>query len=400
MMDLPAYERDPYLQQLSAEVIATGELDGRGYALLSASIFYPEGGGQPADHGWIGDSEVVDVQKHEGEIRHFLSETVEPGPVQLRLDWRRRYDHMQQHSAQHLISALAADRFGWKTTSFHLSEGLCDIELDVASLEPRQIGELEEAIAVEVRAARPITARRVAPEALKTLSVRTRGLPAGHSGTVRLVEIEGLDLNTCAGTHVASTAELESVKLLHSESMRGGTRLYWLAGNRVRQRLGQREGLIETLRHLVGAADADLPEVIAGKLAQLKEEGRRARYLEGQLAERLGQALATEAGEGVASRHFPAARPSLLQQVGRAFAAQARDGAALLTADTEGGAFFLLALGAECPLDLKAAGSHVAQLLAGRGGGSGSIFQGKAGSLERREEAAAWLQRAVSEPPR
>ena len=111
----------------------------------------------------------------------------------------------------------------------------------------------------------------------------------------------------------------------------------------------------------------------------------------------MGQALAEQAGDGFTARHFPTALPSLLQQVGRAFVARTQAGAALLTATHEGGGFFLLATGPQCPLDLKSAGNQVAQRLDGRGGGSGSIFQGKAGSLEQREEAGAWLRQALSE---
>lgn len=222
---LPAYERDPRRRELDAEVIAVGEESGRPWARLADTVLYPEGGGQPADHGWLGDVAVEDVQKRGGEVVHYLASAVSPGRATLRLDWARRFDHMQQHTAQHLLSAVAADRFGWETTSFHLGAQTCDVELAAGALPAEQVSELEEAIAVEVRAARPVTTRRVSPEAMAGLAVRSRGLPAGHVGDVRLVEIAGIDLNTCGGTHLASTAEIECVKLLRSEPMRGGVRL-------------------------------------------------------------------------------------------------------------------------------------------------------------------------------
>src|SRR5262245_39136472 len=106
---LIAYQSDPRLRELAVDVVATGEEAGRPWAHLSNTVLYPEGGGQPADRGWVGEVAVEDVQRRDGEIRHFLAAAVSTGPSTVRLDWTRRFDHMQQHTAQHLLSALAAD---------------------------------------------------------------------------------------------------------------------------------------------------------------------------------------------------------------------------------------------------------------------------------------------------
>ena len=398
MPEIHAYEREPYQRNLSTEILRVGQQEDRPYAVLADTILFPEGGGQPADTGRLGATPVVDVRKHEGEIRHYLQEAVEPGPVEVEIDWRRRFDHMQQHTAQHLITAVALDQFGWKTTSFHLSEEVCDIELDAPSLSTEQITALEEAVAVAVRQAVSITTRRVEPEELADLPVRSRGLPADHTGTVRLVEIQGLDLNTCGGTHLTNTAELEAIKLLHTEPMRGGTRLYWVAGARARQRLGERETLLADLRRILTAPDDEIPAVVEGKLAQLKIEQRRVRHLESQLAESLAQTLVNEAAQtGFAERHLEDTSPSFLQATGRAFSHQSPQGLALLTASQEGQHFFLLAAGQNFSTDLKQAGNEVAEMLDGRGGGSAQIFQGKAGAMDRRTEAVAALLGRMSQ---
>ena len=274
-----AYEREPYRSRLVVQVLAVGEEDGRPYAVLDDTVLYPEGGGQPADRGVLGGVAVVDVQRRDDAVRHYLAAGVAEGPAELALDWRRRFDHMQQHTAQHLLSAIAADRFGWPTTSFHLGECMSDVELDVSSLSLAQMTELEEQVASEVRAARPIRARRVSPAEYSTLDVRTRGLPEGHTGDVRLVEIVGIDVTTCGGTHLESTAEVEAVSLLGTAPMRGGTRLYFVAGGRVRRRLAGLEAKLVELRRLLEASEEELADAARARNEQLRDSQRRVRAL-------------------------------------------------------------------------------------------------------------------------
>ncbi|MEJ2580649.1 MAG: alanyl-tRNA editing protein, partial [Acidobacteriota bacterium] len=115
-MTVRVYLEDQFLTELQAEVVKADAQDGRPYAVLSETIFYPEGGGQPADRGHLGSAEVVDVQTCDGEIRHFLDKSVDPGPVRIEIEWLRRWDHMQQHTAQHLLTAVALRDYGWQTT--------------------------------------------------------------------------------------------------------------------------------------------------------------------------------------------------------------------------------------------------------------------------------------------
>ncbi|HEV8631619.1 MAG TPA: alanyl-tRNA editing protein [Thermoanaerobaculia bacterium] len=398
MTNLPAYERDPRLRELDVEVLATGDEGGRAWVRLSDTVLYPEGGGQPADRGWLGEVPVEDVQRRDGDVRHYLAGPVSPGPARLRLDWARRFDHMQQHTAQHLLSALAADRFGWETTSFHLGPATCDVELGVAALPAAVLAQLEEAIAAAVREALPVSTRRVPENALASLAVRSRGLPAGHVGDVRLVEIAGLDLNTCGGTHLASTAEIECVKLLGSEPMRGGTRLQWVAGGRVRTRLAAHEARTESLRRTLEAADDELVAVAAARIAQLRDAERLRRRLDERLADaEVARLLAAAPTGAFVDAHFDDADGSFLQRVSSGFAAGPGTALALLTAQTGDAAFFALAAQGGATVDLKALGVRAAAALAGRGGGSGRLYQGKAGSLAGRAalvEELAGLQRA------
>jgi misacylated tRNA(Ala) deacylase len=301
---------------------------------------------------------------------------------------------MQQHTGQHLLTAVAEQRFGWHTTAFHLGDQVADIELDTARIAPEQLAELEEAIAAEVRACRPVTARRVSPEEFAALPVRTRGLPEGHAGDVRLVEIGGLDLNTCGGTHVRSTAEIEALKLLGTEGMRGGTRLFYVAGGRLRRLLGIHHERTAKLRQLLGAADEELARGVQARLDQLKDTQRAVKALEEELATATGQALAA-GRETVAAVHWATRDLPFLQRVAREFVRLAPDRIILLTAGEGEQGAFLLAAGEQTQIDLSTVGRRVAELLEGRGGGSGLVFQGKVTRLARRDEALAHLRRLL-----
>ncbi len=392
---IPEYERDPYLRSLEAEIVEGGTEGNQPYVVLTDTILYPEGGGQPSDRGWIAGVPVEDVRTVQGAIRHYLAGRPPAGHVRVELDWARRFDHMQQHSGQHLLTAVAQERFGWPTTAFHLGPHLSDIELDVPTITSGQLVDLEDAVAAEIRTARPVTARRVSPEAYATLPVRTRGLPEGHTGDVRLVEIAGVDLNTCGGTHVRSTAEIEAIKLLGTETMRGGTRLFYVAGVRLRRLLGVHHDRTAKMRQLVGTSDDELVAAMAARLDQLKEAQRTIRNLEEELAVEAAKVLAARP-EKIGGAHWPSRDLPFLQRVAREFVRLAPDRLALLTAgDDEQGAFLLCA-GESVTIDLPAAGRKVAEILSGRGGGAGRIFQGKAAALSRRADALAQLRLLAS----
>ena len=396
---VPTYERDPYCNTLQVRVLETGTEDGRPWVVLDDTVLFPEGGGQGADHGRLDEIAVLDVQRVEGKIRHYLDRSaprIEPETsATLTLDWDRRWDHMQQHSAQHLLTAIAADRFGWPTTAFHLRGEVCDIELDAPRLSRDDLDRLERAVALEITNDVPVRTRRVSPEEYETMEgVRSRGLPAGHRGDVRLVEIAGIDLNTCGGTHVRSTREIECLKLLHTETLRGGTRLHWVAGERVRRRLGEHEARHAALRKILGAPDAELVDTAQRKIDQLEAFRRRLKALSGRLAQAEASVLAGRR-EVVVDAHYDDSDAGFLQLVARSFTGSSHGGAALLTATNEKGSFFVVAAGGEGPEDLRSLGTAVADALGARGGGSGRIFQGKLSQFQRRDAALAVLRKTL-----
>ncbi len=388
-----AYQRDAYLNDLDTEVVETGADGGRRFVVTSDTVFYPEGGGQPADHGTMSGVEVVDVQKTDGIIRHFLGGELPPGPVHQILNWGRRFDHMQQHTGQHLLTAVALGRFGWATTAFHMGPSVCDIELDVPSLSGGELRRLEDAVAEEILTARPVTIRHAGIDEMEALGVRSRLLPEGHGGEIRLVEIEGLDLNTCGGTHVRSTAEIGTLALLGSETMRGGARLFFVAGDRVRRRLAGHEARNLRLRSLLDAADDDLPKLVELRLAREKSLARERRQILAELARAEAERLAAT-DETVISAHWDDRDLPFLQEIGKALLERTPERIALLTVGSGIDGAFLLVASETSGLDLGSVGPKICTILDGRGGGRAPFFQGKATAIGKRGNA---VERLVGE---
>jgi len=385
------FERDPYRTRLTTEILDTGESKTGPYVVLRDTLFYPEGGGQPCDLGTVGEGRLEAVHRSGSQIRHYLDRPLRPGPVELQLDWQRRFDHMQQHTAQHLLSALTLEHFGWETRSFHIGPELSDIEVATPLPERTQLGRIEDLVAEVVRRAIPVVDRRVTPMEFAELEVRSRGLPDGHAGDIRLVEIEGVDINTCGGTHVRSTAEIEAVKIVRSAPLRGGTRLYWVAGRRVRRRLGRLENRASELRSLLDTGDDEIAATVSRHLRLSQELRRKIRDLETALSRAIvDRALLQDAT--VLEIHLQGIQTAAMRSVTEELQRRCRNNLSFVTTMEGQGGRFALVAGESFTGDLSRIGSQLCKILGGRGGGKGSIFQGKYEATEKRSEAASFLR--------
>ena len=208
---------------------------GRIYAVLEKTAFYPTGGGQPHDTGTINGVYVYDVEEAEGEIRHFIEERLEVDSECVgELDWERRFDHMQQHAGQHILSAAFEQVCGYQTVSFHLGKETCTIDLHTGALREEVAFQAEQLANQLILENRPIEAKWVTQEELSQYSLRK---DLSVSENIRLVIIPDFDYNGCGGTHPESTGKVSSIKILHWEKQKGHARLHFVCGNRVMKNL-------------------------------------------------------------------------------------------------------------------------------------------------------------------
>ncbi|GIV69939.1 MAG: alanyl-tRNA editing protein [Caldilinea sp.] len=260
-----------YRQQFDAQVLAIEDRAGVPAVLLDRTCFYPTSGGQLHDTGLLGGVPVVDVIAEEGEVWHLLaaSPSFAAGErVVGEIDWPRRYDHMQQHSGQHLLSQLIHQRYGFETVSVHFGREESTLDLNTAETPPAFLSEIEQAANELAYLALEIRAYFVDEQEVRRLPLRR---PPAVSGLIRIVEIDGYDYSACGGTHVRTTAEIAPIKLLRLERRRHQTRLTFLCGLRACRDYAEKHRLLTETAGLFSTEIAAVPAMVQRMQAQMRE---------------------------------------------------------------------------------------------------------------------------------
>ena len=367
------YYTDSYATRFEAAVLDRAE-DGR-RVYLDRTAFYPASGGQPHDTGRLGGATVLDVVDEGERVAHLLAEPVgADGLVDGEVDWGRRYDHMQQHTAQHLLSAVFADLLGCGTVSVHLGVGTSTLDLDAATIEP---GPLE---AVETRTNEIVWEQRPVAVSFEDAAA-AEGLrkPTGRTGTIRVVSIEGVDRSACGGTHVRSTGELGPVLIRNTERVRKMVRVEFVAGGRALRAARGDRTLLARLAADSAAAPDDLVRILELQRAELKAAVSARRESDEALARyrarELYDAAVPDASGLRRALLRDAASLDAARTVAQAFTSLSRT---VLVARIAMPPTVLIATSADSGLDAGAALKTALAATGGRGGGSPRLAQGTA----------------------
>jgi Ser-tRNA(Ala) deacylase AlaX len=313
------------------------------------------------------------VQISGDAILHFVERPVS-GRVTASIDMARRYDHMQQHTAQHLLTAVLLNRHSMPTTTFHLGETYSAVEVEGPVPSPPELAILEDELNAIVREDRAVRVSWADPSDMQRLGVRSRLLPEGLTGRLRLVEIEGIDLNTCGGTHVRRLSEIQILHLTHAEPARGVARIHYLAGGRVLSRLRRSLELEASLKERLATSPSEFATVLDSWLSDRRSLSRRIKDLEADLASQIAASTSTSSR---IARHLASADMDLLKAVAAAILDRNPEAVvALVGADC-----FLVQSGPSGPEDITPTGARLRALIGARGGGKGRTFQGKGGKL-------------------
>lgn len=199
------------------------------YLILEETAFYPHGGGQPCDEGDIGGIPVLDVISEDAKVLHKVASVPSENRVTCHLNWNRRFDHMQQHSGQHLLSAVCRDTYQAMTVSFHLGVDYATIDVELPELTTDQLSVIELEVNSRIYKNHSISSYFVSEAELAKLTLVKQPKVTEH---IRIVEIQDVEYNACGGTHVAATGEIGMIKLLKAEKQKGNVRIYFKCGYR------------------------------------------------------------------------------------------------------------------------------------------------------------------------
>ena len=369
------YFIDPYLRSFTARLAGRRTRDGRTEVCLDRTAFYPEGGGQPADHGLLAAARVIDVQVDDGGlVWHTLDGALDGDEEVLgQVDWPRRFDHMQQHHGQHLLSAAFEELHQLPTLAFHLGAEYATIDLpgDVDEATIRAAEDLANQVIWEDR---PVEARFVPADELATVPLRK---PPTVEGPVRVVSVPGFDHSACGGTHPRTTGAVGLLHVRRRERRGGETRIEFVCGRRALRDLRTRGGLLVRIASGMSVGLEELEEAIA----RLRDQEAAHRKRLGAVMERL---LALEAHDLVAAAPEAGGAPLVRQVRDTLDLAEARLLASAIAA--EGGiallglrgekAQVLLARPAGHTLDCGRVLREALSAVGGRGGGQPQMAQG------------------------
>ncbi|MEO8635799.1 MAG: alanyl-tRNA editing protein [Gemmatimonadales bacterium] len=365
------YYSDSYLTAFDAIVTERSD-DGR-RIYLDRTAFYPTSGGQPHDTGRLNGIQVTEVVDEDDRIAHLLAGPLDASHVEGRIDWARRHDHMQQHTGQHLLSAVLAERLGHSTVSVHFGETSSTLDLAAAGIT------LDEVRQVEAWANLAIMENHLVTTGTEDSATAT-GLrkPSERSGLLRIVMIGQLDRSACGGTHVRSTGEIGPVLIRKAERMKQQVRLEFLCGVRAVRRARADFDLLTGMATEASAGLDDLPTAVTKLRAELKASQGERRELQAQLhAHRARELHQSTVPDARGRRHLVISGSvgGLEDLRGLALAAIGLP-STIVTGTASNPPTLLLATAADTGLDAGTMLKGVLSALGGRGGGNARLAQG------------------------
>ncbi len=384
-MTVRLYYDNSYMREFSGTIVEQRILKDRIAVVLDQTGFYPTSGGQPHDKGTLGHAQVLEVEEDEsGAILHILDKPVPPGRVAGKIDWDLRFDHMQQHTGQHILSQAFIRVAQAATVGFHLSKDTATIDVELSQPSP-SVMEAAESLATQVVFEdRPVNILTVNREGMAALGVRKE---SAREGEIRIIDIENFDRSPCGGTHVRHTGEVGMIAVLGFERYKGGTRVEFACGGRALRTLRADHGLLKELGRLYSSHPSDLQR-LSEKLIQERSTLARenARYRE-QILDFEAQDLVNHgeriSGTVVVKAHFPGRSLESLKVLAQKVAL--RPGAIAILAAGDDEALLVAARHPGTAGDCGAAIRQTAAKFGGKGGGKPELAQAggiSAGNLE------------------
>lgn len=365
------YYENPYIQTFSARIIKQ-EQD---YVVLSETAFFPTGGGQPHDTGTLNGIDVMNVETIDGEIRHFLAKSL-PGNAEVvegSIDWDRRFDHMQQHAGQHILSAAFESLFGIQTISFHLGKESATIDLDTTAVSREQLKEAEKLANQIILENRPIDTKWVTLEELAQYKLRKA---TTLTEDIRLVIIPDFDYNACGGTHPKETGQVGLIKILQTEKQKRHIRVEFVCGERVIAHLHRKQQVLLNLISTLNAPEEKLVDAANTLLDNGKASEKQIADLKDTLVHYEAKELLAKGKTSIIMDTFQNRSIQELQKLAKAVVAGAPEAVCILVSENEHKLQIVAARGDMVVRSMKELITNVLPYINGKGGGNEKMAQG------------------------
>lgn len=298
------YYEDAYRTSFDAKVLETTTVNGHPSLVLEETYFYPSSGGQPHDLGWINGTKVVEVvlRSEDAAVLHILDKSLDTRKATAEIDWSRRFDHMQQHSGQHVLSQAFLRILGAKTISFHMGTETSTIDVDIQQLDQNRADSVEQLANEIIWENRTIDSRFVTRE--EALMYPMRKPPPTDSKKLRLVMITDFDVSACGGTHVCRTGEIGMIKIIGWERRRGSIRAEFVCGSRALQDFGYKNNVIRKLSALFTTGYWELEKSIGRQIDEVSEQRKEIKRLQKRLLNIEVEAILREVDDTSDKRSF------------------------------------------------------------------------------------------------
>jgi alanyl-tRNA synthetase len=378
--------QNAYIHECSAYITAKENANNAWQIRLDRTIFCPEGGGQPADRGTINGLAVLELATAADDIIHMLAQDPGQGEASLQLDFPRRYDNMQQHTAQHLLSQALLNLFNAPTLSFAIGPEHSSIEIGRQELDEKEIRILESECARLIFANLPV--RIFESDDIAALHLRK---PTKRKGKIRVVEITGLDQSACGGTHLKSSAEIGLLKIIKTDRIRSNVRLYYVAGLRALNDYQQKHEAMLRIQHAITLPWPEIPAQVEKLLAERDNLRRTLKKIQHRQMEKEIAAAVLDP-ETLVIREF-----SGMDSVDmRFFAVSLLNRGKQVLVYSQDPPYYIIIGRGQGSFDLGRISTQIFGLLGGKGGGRENLLEGRAQDFSKISEVIALLKASLA----
>jgi len=377
------YLENPCKVEFEAQVVEKVAWEQKPALILDQTCFYPESGGQPCDKGMINGIEVIKVLEDEARIIHLVAEDMSSDKVTGRVDWQTRFDHMQQHSGQHILSQSFHELLGAETLAFHLGEAISTLEMDLRKISEEEVENIERRANEIVFEDREIKCYFIPEEKIESVPLRR---PPKKKGLIRVVEVSDFDFSACGGTHVRRTGEIGLIKIIRLERIRNNIRFEFICGRRALEDYLRKNRILRELSTRFTVNEGEILYSVEKLSSDLKSQQRNRKKMQEKIAQYEAQEIMQEAEGKVIKEVFVDKTPEEVRFLVLSIIRKG-DFVVLFGLKGEERGHLILACSENLDIDMREIVPLVSPLIKGKGGGSSSLVEVAGEEKENLEQA-------------